>query len=457
MNPNNIQPEENYNEDILVDAALEQNNKLDDIAQSNEIQVEGIIETNNQLKELNSGVDLILEKMGDEKPEPNTKFSFEVDGATIETIEGPKGDKGDKGDKGEKGDTGPMGKTGTKGSKGDKGDKGDPGPQGEVGPRGMPGLPGKQGPKGEDGIDGKDGKDGKDAKEIAVDKLVEEVKSAFSFDEIKNEISGVHNRVNKIAAQTYTKADVGLENVDNTSDSTKNSAVATLTNKTLSSPRITGDVIQEGGFFSIGGDGVNTGALQLKPANAAYNWYSWVNKEAGGSEGIALQAGAYPNVVTTPLTISRAGVLTSPSGTVSQLGYERMLLGGGSSTSPMVASTTYYFGINGTQFFPSTSGTVNRVYAQRSGTIKYANIVFRTGSGTPSSAETVSLYVRVDNTTDYELGTAFRTDVANTVYFTNVALNIPFNLNSYVNIKMVTPAWTTVANYPFVEVRLYIE
>jgi hypothetical protein len=35
-----------------------------------------------------------------------------------------------------------------------------------------------------------------------------------------------------------TKADVGLSNVDNTSDATKNTAVATLTNKTLSSPVI---------------------------------------------------------------------------------------------------------------------------------------------------------------------------------------------------------------------------
>lgn len=38
------------------------------------------------------------------------------------------------------------------------------------------------------------------------------------------------------------KGDVGLGNVDNTSDATKNSASATLTNKTLSSPTITGTV-----------------------------------------------------------------------------------------------------------------------------------------------------------------------------------------------------------------------
>jgi hypothetical protein len=37
---------------------------------------------------------------------------------------------------------------------------------------------------------------------------------------------------------TLTKSDVGLSNVDNTSDATKNSAVATLTNKTLTAPVI---------------------------------------------------------------------------------------------------------------------------------------------------------------------------------------------------------------------------
>lgn len=40
--------------------------------------------------------------------------------------------------------------------------------------------------------------------------------------------------------QTLDKTAVGLSNVDNTSDATKNSAVATLTNKTLTNPKLTG-------------------------------------------------------------------------------------------------------------------------------------------------------------------------------------------------------------------------
>ena len=232
----------------------------------------------------------------------------------------------------------------------------------------------------------------------------------------------------------------------------ENEIVAGFINSTF-----TGNPTLTGGILTIGGDGTNTGAIQLKPANPNYNWYSWVNKEVGASEGIALQAGVYPTAVVTPLTISRAGVMATPAGTVSQLGYEQYMLSPGSSSVPMTASTTYYFGNFINQFFPGSSATANRVYAHRSGTIKKIGISFRTGSGTPSSSHTISLYVRVDNTTDYTIGTDFSTSSANTVVFAEYITNIPFNFGSYLNIKIVTPAWTTVANYPYIDIRLYIE
>ncbi len=53
---------------------------------------------------------------------------------------------------------------------------------------------------------------------------------------------GFPTRITSVDGQTgtvdVTKADVGLGNVDNTSDATKNTAVATLTNKTLTTPVI---------------------------------------------------------------------------------------------------------------------------------------------------------------------------------------------------------------------------
>ncbi|HEX8226943.1 MAG TPA: hypothetical protein VF572_03685 [Candidatus Saccharimonadales bacterium] len=45
--------------------------------------------------------------------------------------------------------------------------------------------------------------------------------------------AGVNSVNTRTGAVTLTKADVGLANVDNTSDATRNSAAATLTNKTI--------------------------------------------------------------------------------------------------------------------------------------------------------------------------------------------------------------------------------
>jgi len=47
-------------------------------------------------------------------------------------------------------------------------------------------------------------------------------------------------------APTVTKVTVGLGNVDNTSDATKNAATATLTNKTINAPIVTGGMTVSG-------------------------------------------------------------------------------------------------------------------------------------------------------------------------------------------------------------------
>jgi hypothetical protein len=59
------------------------------------------------------------------------------------------------------------------------------------------------------------------------------------------------------------KADVGLTNVDNTSDATKNSASATLTNKTLTNPVLTGYTET---VFTLG----TSGSQALNAANGTF-------------------------------------------------------------------------------------------------------------------------------------------------------------------------------------------
>lgn len=62
----------------------------------------------------------------------------------------------------------------------------------------------------------------------------------------------VQSVAGKAGAVTLAKGDVGLGNVDNTSDATKNAAVTTLTNKTLIDPVVSGGAI----------DGAEIGAVE---------------------------------------------------------------------------------------------------------------------------------------------------------------------------------------------------
>lgn len=61
-------------------------------------------------------------------------------------------------------------------------------------------------------------------------------------------------------ATGITKSDVGLGNVDNTSDATKNAAAVTLTNKTLTSPSMTSPSVTSGNLAMGGGKVTGMGA-----------------------------------------------------------------------------------------------------------------------------------------------------------------------------------------------------
>jgi hypothetical protein len=92
--------------------------------------------------------------------------------------------------------------------------------------------------------------------------------SGSVWEKIKSSVDvvSVFGRIGVVTAQSgdYTKSDVGLGNVDNTSDAAKNSASATLTNKTLTTPIInspTGIVKADVGLGNVTND------AQLKAAD----------------------------------------------------------------------------------------------------------------------------------------------------------------------------------------------
>lgn len=106
-------------------------------------------------------------------------------------------------------------------------------------------------------------------------------------------------------------------------------------------------------------------------------------------------------------------------------------------TSSPADGATVYFGM--LPKAPIATAGVSRVYIPKAGTIKVVSIWCY--SGTAGTAESWSLYLRLNNTTD----TLIKTLAVNTNArdFSNTALNITVNAGDYFEIKSVQPTWAT--------------
>ena len=187
---------------------------------------------------------------------------------------GPPGVKGDKGDKGDVGDTGPQGiqgiqgPVGPQGIPGIKGDTGDTGPQGVPGVKGDTGDQGIQGPQGIPGVKGDTGDTGpagSGASTIAqitdatalgkqvlaaadaaalrtladTSQFTAAEKTKLSEVEAGAQVNAVTSVAGKTGSVTLEKADVGLGNVDNTSDASKPVSTAQAAAIAAKEPTIT--------------------------------------------------------------------------------------------------------------------------------------------------------------------------------------------------------------------------
>ena len=100
---------------------------------------------------------------------------------------------------------------------------------------------------------------------------------------------------------------------------------------------------------------------------------------------------------------------------------------------------TYYFG--GCGIAPGTPAGQRRLYAPTACTLDAVTVYFYTNS-TVGSNEAVSLYVRVNNTTDY-LITASADMSSASVRLNATGLGISLAATDYVEIKIVCPTWAT--------------
>jgi len=102
-----------------------------------------------------------------------------------------------------------------------------------------------------------------------------------------------------------------------------------------------------------------------------------------------------------------------------------------------VDATDYYVGSQADVW--ATYPGPRRVYIPKSGTITAAYIAWY--SVTAGTNENVSVYVRLNNTTDYLVETV---GVSNSYrLFDNAALSIAVVAGDYIEIKMVCPTWST--------------
>lgn len=106
-------------------------------------------------------------------------------------------------------------------------------------------------------------------------------------------------------------------------------------------------------------------------------------------------------------------------------------------TSSPVDAQTIYFGT--LPKAPVTVTATSKIYVRTAGTITGAEIYCY--SGTAGTAENWSIYIRVNNTTDYLISTVGLSTSER--IFTNNALSITLSAGDYFEIKAINPTWVT--------------
>lgn len=156
-------------------------------------------------------------------------------------LTGPQGEQGIQGPQGIKGDTGSTGTQGPRGLQGEKGDKGDTGATGSQGPTGATGPIGLTGPQGAKGDKGETGSTGAAGAPGVVQSIVAGTNvtvdstnpAAPIVSAASTDLSGYVPNTRTVNGKalssniSVTKADIGLSNVDNTSDASKPVSTAT--------------------------------------------------------------------------------------------------------------------------------------------------------------------------------------------------------------------------------------
>lgn len=102
-------------------------------------------------------------------------------------------------------------------------------------------------------------------------------------------------------------------------------------------------------------------------------------------------------------------------------------------------NTTVYF--CSTPQAPALSQNFRAVISLQNGNIRSAALIMNTTAGNAGSGENISVYLRLNRTTDYLIKTVGTIDAVRV--FDNYNLNIPIQQGDILLIKVVYPTWVT--------------
>ena len=124
-------------------------------------------------------------------------------------------------------------------------------------------------------------------------------------------------------------------------------------------------------------------------------------------------------------------------------------------TASSLADATTYFWANGTALngFTSSGAATTRLYIPQAGTV---NKCYGSFSGTGGSSTATSLYLRLNNTTDYTISTTLNFS-SFPVNFSATTLGITVSAGDYLEFKLVTPTWPTNPSSVTVAAQVYVE
>ncbi len=220
------------------------------------------------------------------------------------------------------------------------------------------------------------------------------------------------------------------------------------------------------GAPNSGTNAVQTTAVGLLVQSAAVNgtgtvgtsYGALINAQTGATTNYAAGFSGNVNILNSgTLTLNSAVLTGGDTGTVaikSNVYFQEYLSISNSSVFSPADATTYYGGMFVSNNSSFAQG-IRKIYIRKNcKLIGYTVAVYT--NGTLGTAELSTLYVRVDNTTDVTLDSNL--NLSNNLYASqSSALSTTINAGSYVEVKWITPTWSTNPTNVTVNVTLDFE